>query len=309
MFDCRGEGFLDQSIHFINGTEEGEKSECVRINACNIFKCRENKLLGHVSIHGSLLTPLYRHPIIFGSTMSSPLMTWDNFSRSLELPTELEQVNVILDRQRGYEASLTNGDIFLSRTDLRMHIDRCRLDARVKLQEWYSQAHMVDPNALPDLILHASAWLKVSPHNTNQLVKDYPDLVRHRDGNGSLPLHTCVRSVGDDHCERLGPFLDLFPEAAQCLDGDGILPLHCALICGADCRVVQMLLECYMDACKYIFLPSSPVKKEFVKYIGMLPVHLAFCCSSVDVIYCLLLQSPEVLSEAGNGNEVIWDLS
>jgi hypothetical protein len=235
----------------------------------------------------------------FALTMSSPLMTWDDFSRSLEPPTELEQVNAILDRQRGYQASLTNEDIFLSRTDLRMHIDRCRQDARTKLQEFYGQAHTVDPNALPDLILHAAAWLKVSPLNTVELIKDYPDLVRHRDGNGSLPLHTSVKAMGDDQCERVEPFLDLYPEAAQCVDGDGILPLHCALIFGADYRVIQLLMESFIDACNCIFLPRYPVKKEYVKYIGMLPVHLAFCCSSVDVIYCLLLQSPEVLIGAG----------
>lgn len=227
-------------------------------------------------------------------------MTWDDFSNSLDPPTSVGKVNSILDRQRGYQKSLSDGDIFLSRTDLRMHIDRCRVDARTKLLELYSETHTREEETLQDLILHAAAWLQVSPLNMAQLIKDYPDLIRHHDGpRGLFPVHIAVKAVGSKHYERVEPFLDLYPEATKCLDEDGLLPLQSALLAGADYRVIQLLLDHNPDASKLLVLPESPVKEEYARYVGMLPIHVACCCSSVEVIYCLLLQCPEVLIDAG----------
>ncbi|KAL3791832.1 hypothetical protein HJC23_002463 [Cyclotella cryptica] len=215
---------------------------------------------------------------------------------SSSLFTGAEEVDLLLDKQRRFQAMLADGDIFYSRSDLRMFIDKCRNDARSKLLDLYSEFHKTDPETLQDLVLHAAAWLKVSPLNTMQLIRDYPELISHRFGpNGSLPLHIAARAVGETHLQRLEPFLDRFPEASKCLDKHGLLPLHSALIQGANYDVVTRLLESYPDASKCIVLPRSPVPKDLVPFVGMLPFHVSCCRSSLDVIYSLLTHYPECL--------------
>jgi ankyrin repeat protein len=234
--------------------------------------------------------------LAFVSIMTDPLMTWDTFSFASSLISGVEEVDLLLDRQRRFQAMLADEDIFYNRTDLRMLIDRSRDEARAKLLALYAENHDIEPEILSDLVLHAAAWLKVSPLNTIQVIKDYPDLVRQRDGpQGSLPLHIAATATGDGHFDRLEPFLDLFPEAAQCFDKDGLLPLHSALISGADQEVAKLLLDLYPDASKCICLPRAPVSEGLVPFVGMLPFHISCCRSTSDVIYTLLLHYPECL--------------
>ena len=222
--------------------------------------------------------------------MNNPLITWD--LSGLNHMT----VDQILDLQRDFQAKLAKGDIFYSRTDLRMYIDRCRNEARTRLLGLYKETRHYDIDSASDLVLHAAAWMKVSSLNTVQLIKDYPDLLRHRNGpDGSLPLHIAVTALGDDHFERVEPFLDLYPEAAKCLDGDGLLPLQSALISGAGYKVISLLLNTHIDAIKQIVLPRYPVCEQCAPFVGLLPFHVACCCCSEDVIYSLLINYPECL--------------
>jgi ankyrin repeat protein len=240
-----------------------------------------------------------RDAIFYFIIMSSnPVMTWGTTFYSPSRYTAVEEVDRILDSQRRYQAMLADEDIFYSRTDLRMFIDQHRNEAKSKLLGFYSQAHNVDVETLPDLVLHAAAWLRVSPLNTRQLIKDYPDLIRHRDGLGSLPLHIAVKAVGDDHADRLEHFLDLYSEATRCIDENGILPLHSALIAGADYKVIQLLLQSYLEASEVMILPRSPVPTELAPFVGMLPFHVACCRSSAEVIYTFLVQNPEYVMGA-----------
>ena len=222
--------------------------------------------------------------------MNNPLITWDLSGLSYMT------VDQILDLQRDFQAKLVKGDIFYSRTDLHMYIDRCRNEARANLLELYSEAHHVDSETSSDLVLHAAAWGKISSLNIIQLIKDYPDLLRHQNGpNGSLPLHIAVTAVGDGHFERVEPFLDLYPQAAKCLDENRLLPLQNALISGAGYDVISLLLNTHIDAIKQMILPRYPVHEKFTPFVGLLPFHVACCCCSEDVIYSLLINYPECL--------------
>lgn len=231
--------------------------------------------------------------------MIDPFLSWNSFLLYRRVFTSAEEIDLLLDRQRRFQAMLADEDIFYSRSDLRMFIEKCRNDARKKLLALYSETHNTDPETLQDLVLHAAAWLKVSPLNTIQLIRDYPELISHRFGpKGSLPLHIAASAVGEAHLQRLEPFLDRYPEAAKCLDVHGLLPLHNALIQGARYDVVKRLLDSYPEASKCIVLPRSPVAWDLVPFVGMLPFHVSCCRSSQDVIYCLLTHYPECLMGA-----------
>ena len=213
----------------------------------------------------------------------------------------VEEVDQILDSQRRFQAMLADVDVFYSRTDLRMLIDQKKNAARTKLLSYYSEAfgNDLDADTLPNLVLHAAAWLRVSPLNTIQLIKDYPDLVRYQNGpNGSMPLHVAVKAIGDDHLKRVKPFLDQYNQAIKLLDEDGLLPLHSALIFGAGYEVIIYLIGSYIDAVKYAIHPRSTASVQCAPFVGMLPFHVACCQSSPDVIYTFLLDDPEYLLEA-----------
>eukprot|EP00956_Cyclotella_meneghiniana_P019678 scaffold34049_cov71-Cyclotella_meneghiniana.AAC.3 len=213
----------------------------------------------------------------------------------------VEDVDQILDSQRRFQAMLADVDVFYSRTDLRMLIDQKRNEARTKLLGYYYEARgdNLDAETLPNLVLHAAAWLKVSPLNTMQLINDYPDLVRYQDGlNGSMPLHIAVKAVGGNHLERVKPFLDEYTQAVKLLDEHGLLPLHSALIYGAGYEVINLLMRSYIDAVKFTIRPRSNAPVQCAPYIGMLPFHVACCQSSPDVIYTFLLDDPEYLLNA-----------
>jgi hypothetical protein len=226
-----------------------------------------------------------------------PMMTWQSLSFSRSLFSGVEEVDRLIDSQRRFTAMLAGGDVFYSRTDLRVFIDKCRNEARDKILSLYSEIQNEDHDASRVLVLHAAARLKISALNLGQLIKDYPDLVRlqYPDGsNGSLPLHFAAAAVGSDHLERLEPLLTAYPDAIKCLDVNGMIPMQIALINGAQIEVMKVLVDSFRPALKYPFLPRTPVPQELVPLVGLLPFHIASCRSySLDVIYQLLVECPD----------------
>ena len=233
--------------------------------------------------------------------MSNSLLLWETWfnwqGSSLSI---LDQINNILDSQRRFQSMLKDNDVFYSRTDLRMFIDKCRADALSKLLSAFSD---VDEASGQDYILHAAAKLKVSPLNTAQLIKDYPELVHSRPEdipNGSLPLHLAAAAVGgDDHIDRVKVFLNSYPDAVKLVNEHQLLPMQIALIHGADYDVMKLLIDAYQPALEFPFLPSSETPTEFLPLTGMLPFHIACCRNySLDFIFTLLVESPDTLAGA-----------
>ena len=207
---------------------------------------------------------------------------------------------------------LKDNDVFYSRTDLRMFIDKCRADAMSKLLSAFSD---VDEASGHDYILHAAAKLKVSPLNTEQLIKDYPELVHHSypedSPNASLPLHLAAAAVGsDDHVDRVKVILRAYPDAIKLFNEHQLLPMQIALIHGADYDVMKLLIDAYQPALEYPFLPSSEtIPTEFLPIIGMLPFHIACCRNySLAVIFTLLVESPDTLASANCTHELTASL-
>ena len=130
--------------------------------------------------------------------MSETWLGWDTLNGQSWL-SPVSEIEHLLDSQRRFQAMLADGDDnFYSRTDLRMFIDKRRTEARMKILAAYNQERNVDAAASQDLLLHAAAKIKVSPLNTMQLIKDYPNLFRqtYPEGpNGSMPLHFAASAV------------------------------------------------------------------------------------------------------------------
>ena len=207
------------------------------------------------------------------------------------------EIDHILDSQRRYKAMLADIDVFYSRSDLRMFVDQCRAKARAKLLAAYDQE---SSTAAPreDLVLHAAAKIQVSPLNVAQLIEDYPGLVR-RASRGSLPLHVAATAQGAEHLERLKPLLDAYPEAIATKDEHGLVPMQIALLHEADADAVKLLVDSFPPALEYRFLPLPSAPAAYQLLVGLLPFHLACCCGcSLDVIFRLLLERPDVVSTA-----------
>jgi len=245
--------------------------------------------------------------------MSNSLLweTWFNWQgTSLSL---IDEVNNILDSQRRFQSMLKDNDVFYSRTDLRMFIDKCRRDARSNLLSAFSDIE--ETTGGQDYILHTAAKLKVSPLNSEQLIKDYPELVQHKhpedSPNGSLPLHLAAAAVGsDDHVDRIKVFLNSYPDAIKLVNEHKLLPMQIALIHGADYDVMKLLIEAHQPALEFPFLPSSEtIPTEFLPLIGMLPFHIACCRNySLYVIFKLLVESPDTLAGANCTHELTASL-
>lgn len=247
------------------------------------------------------------------SKMSNSLLLWETWHRwqgtSLSL---IDEVNNLLDSQRRFQSMLKDNDVFYSRTDLRMFIDKCRADALSKLLSAFSD---VDEASGQNYILHAAAKLKVSPLNTAQLIKDYPELVHHShpedSPNGSLPLHLAAAAVGsDDHVDRVKVFLNSYPDAIKLVNEHQLLPMQIALIHGADYDVMKLLIDAYQPALEFPFLPSSETfPTEFLPLIGMLPFHIACCRNySLDIIFKLLIECPDSLAGANRTHDLTASL-
>ena len=245
--------------------------------------------------------------------MSNSLLLWETWHRwqgtSLSL---IDEVNNLLDSQRRFQSMLKDNDVFYSRTDLRMFIDKCRADALSKLLSAFSD---VDEASGQNYILHAAAKLKVSPLNTAQLIKDYPELVHHShpedSPNGSLPLHLAAAAVGsDDHVDRVKVFLNSYPDAIKLVNEHQLLPMQIALIHGADYDVMKLLIDAYQPALEFPFLPSSETfPTEFLPLIGMLPFHIACCRNySLDIIFKLLIECPDSLAGANRTHDLTASL-
>ena len=245
--------------------------------------------------------------------MSNALLLWECWYRWQGSPPQspVDQINNILDSQRRFQSMLKDNDVFYSRTDLRMFIDKCRADALSKLLSAFSD---IDETSGHDYILHAAAKLMVSPLNTEQLIKDYTELVQHKhpdDTNGSLPLHLAAAAVGgEDHVDRVKVFLNSYPDAIKHVNEHQLLPMQIALIHGADYDVMKLLTDAYQPALEYPFLPSSEtIPTEFLPMIGMLPFHVACCRNySLNVIFTLLVESPDTLRSANCSNELTTSL-
>lgn len=233
----------------------------------------------------------------FTMTMSAPLLleSWQLGQRQ-SWSSSLSEIDHLLDSQRRFQTMLADADVFYSRSDLRMFIDRCRAEARTQLLAAYRQGHAVDgaESQEPELVLHAAAKIKVSPLNARQLIKDYSNCVRG-EFTGSV-LHVAAAARGAEHAERLRPFLDAFPAAIRMKDGHGMVPLQLALLHGTEVGVVQLLAEAFPAALEQRFLPRPPVPVVYQSLVGLLPFHVA-CCrgSSLDVIFWLLVKQPGIV--------------
>ncbi|KAL7535127.1 hypothetical protein ACHAXR_006288 [Thalassiosira sp. AJA248-18] len=239
--------------------------------------------------------------------MSDPLLLWETLHRGhgQSWLSPVSEADHIIDSQRRFQAMLADGDdIFYSRTDLRMFIDKCRTEALQLILVAFSETHNTDAEAPQELVLHAAAKIRVSPLNTKQLIKDYPNFVRQTypedDPNGSTPLHYSAAAVGSNQIDRLKPFLKAYPDAAKQVDEWGLVPMQIALIHGADFDVMKLLVDAYPPAIEYPLLPRPPVSGELEPLVGLLPFHIACCRNySLDVIFQLLLESPDSISGAG----------
>jgi len=246
--------------------------------------------------------------------MSNSLLweTWFNWQGSPPLSI-LDQINNLLDSQRRFQSMLKDNDVFYSRSDLRMFIDKCRRDARSNLLTAFSDID--ETTGGQDHILHAAAKLKVSPLNSEQLIKDYPELVEHKypedSPNGSLPLHLAAAAVGsDDHVDRVKVILRAYPDAIKLVNEHQLLPMQIALIYGADYDVMKLLIDAYQPALEFPFLPSSEnIPTEFLPMTGMLPFHIACCRNySLDIIFKLLVESPDTLRSANCSDDLTASL-
>ena len=231
-------------------------------------------------------------------------MTWESISLSRRLFTGVEEVDRLLDSQRRFISMLDDGDIFYSRIDLRMFIDKCRDNARSKILEVYTETHGIHPETSQELVLHAAAELKVSPQNITQLIRDYPDLIHQtypKGPNGSLPLHLVSSAVGLDHLERLKPFLSAYPDGVRRYDKNGVLPIQIALVYGADFDVIKLLIDSFPPVLACPFLPLVRVSEDLNQLVGLLPFHIACCRNySLNVIFQLLLGRPDCVIKANN---------
>ncbi|KAL7546405.1 hypothetical protein ACHAWF_009744 [Thalassiosira exigua] len=233
-----------------------------------------------------------------------PLLPWEAWhgwhGQSWRSP--LDEIEHLLDSQRRWQAMLADGDIFYSRTDLRMFIDKYRTEAKLKILALYSSMYLNGDEVPQEFLLHAAARLKVSPINTVQLIKDYPYLVwqtRPNTPHGSLPIHFAAAAVGSDHLGRLKPFLSAFPDAVKQTDESGLVPMQVALVHGAGFDVMKQLIDAFPPALEYPLHPRPPVSQDLEPLVGLLPFHVA-CArnNSLDVIYLLLLEGPECAMEA-----------
>ena len=113
-------------------------------------------------------------------------MAWGTWNGQSWL-SSVSEIEHLLDNQRRFLAMLADGDDnFYSRTDLRMSIDKRKTEARMKILAAYNQERNTNAAASQDLVLHAAAKIKVSPLNTMQLIKDYPNLVRQTNPEGPI---------------------------------------------------------------------------------------------------------------------------
>jgi len=246
--------------------------------------------------------------------MSNALLLWETWHRwqgSSQSP--IDQINNILDSQRRFQSMLKDNDVFYSRSDLRMFIDKCKRDALSKLLSAFSDID--ETTGGQDYILHAAAKLKVYPLNAEQLIKDYPELVEHKypedSPNGSLPLHLAAAAVGsDDHVDRVKVILRAYPDAIKLVNEHQLLPMQIALIHGADYDVMKLLIDAYQPALEYPFFPSSDnIPTQFLPLIGMLPFHIACCRNySLEVIFKLLVESPDTLRSTNCSDELTASL-
>mmetsp|Transcript_34907 Transcript_34907/g.75367 ORF Transcript_34907/g.75367 Transcript_34907/m.75367 type:complete len:286 (+) Transcript_34907:67-924(+) len=275
-----------------------------------------------------------------GESLNEPSLqgeTWHQWqSQSWQLP--MLEIDNLLDRQRRFLGMLADSDIFYSRTDLRMFIDKCKTEARTKIMELYSQTcHETDEELSKDLVLHAAAKIMVSPLNIALLIKDYPDFICQtypEDPRGSMPLHFAAAAVGSDHLGRLRGFIRAYPAAIEHIDECGMLPMQIALVHGADFDVMKLLIEAYPAAIERVdnrgMVPMQialihgadidvmrllievyppaldqplhlrhPVSEDLEPLVGLLPFHIACCRNcSLDVIFQLLVESPDCVSGA-----------
>ncbi len=231
--------------------------------------------------------------------MSYP-MTWHPNSPSARIFAGVEKIDQLLDSQRRYAAMLNDGDdVFYSRTDMRMLIDKFRVDARKSLLSLYCDVHGInDIASAQDLILHAAAEFKLSHRNTCLLIREYGHLINlsHPEGPyGSMPLHIAAAATGADHPFRLEAFVNAYSDAVKIPDSNDMLPLQIAAVNGADFDVIKLLIDAHPLALARPLFPRV-ISNELDGMIGMLPFHIACGRSySLEVIFLILLEYPSCI--------------
>ena len=124
------------------------------------------------------------------------------------------------------------------------------------------------------------------------LVEAYPDALKEKYGNGSLPLHSACGSNAPFDVIKL--LIDVYPDAVKEKNNFGYLPLHSA--CGSNAFFGVRFAICF-DVIKLLIdvYPSSVKEKDMN---GYLPLHSA-CNSNAtyDVIKLLIDVYPDAVIE------------
>ena len=146
------------------------------------------------------------------------------------------------------------------------------------LLEYYPDSVHCDEYGYGELPLHYAAGHK-SPGFCKLLVDAYPDSVRRRSDNGSLPIHNaCLRNCRVDTLEYL---LEVYPESLHIRNGNGYLPIHLACHRPGEntSGIIQFMLirdpECLSKP-----VVSDDFDNDYSEVNGSLPLHVV--CDSEE---------------------------
>uniref|UniRef100_A0A7S2HF85 Uncharacterized protein n=1 Tax=Helicotheca tamesis TaxID=374047 RepID=A0A7S2HF85_9STRA len=225
-------------------------------------------------------------------------------------------INYHVDLQRSCMNMLKSkdGDIFYSRTDLRILIEKTEHTIYKELcnHHFFSNTLLHHHNATSngvqdkpngDFVVHAAARLSLKPENLQQILSSFPTHLFHiRDmfNFGVIPLHIAASyappTTGakmNNHTARVKLILSAFPLGAKYLDLRGRLPLHHALLHGADAEVITALIKANPNSLSLPFLPTESETNEISSMKGFLPFHMSCCLDlSCSAIFVLIQNNP-----------------
>ena len=135
-----------------------------------------------------------------------------------------------------------------------------------------------------------------------ELIDAYPESLRVRTSEGSLPIHKACGYRGGRSANTIRYMLELYPESINARDSEGLLPIHHAVrgrkpAEGKKAEIVELLL---------MYDPEAATQKT--TRLGRLPLHMA--CESYVGRLCVVQALFDVFPEAirvldGNGNTAL----
>lgn len=207
-----------------------------------------------------------------------------NLLQEVVLRSKLTSIEKSLESQVVYSRMLQKynkeGDVFYSRSDLRVMIDSYKRKAINGLVSIFVDIYG-DPKeqdlssqdgGFMEYILHIAALFKVKPHHLRVLCEDSEcwhslktrlyrkNSLRSSCFNGILPLHCCISAIGDHQAQRVSTFLEFFPESARARDKMNLLPLHYALLFEVnDCDIYQKLIMANPESLNMLLQVNEPM--------------------------------------------------